>query len=160
MAVMAFREGLAFESTITSDSAALWPLVRRLVQVAGSELRTLRDPTRGGVATTLNEIARASEVGIQLHEDRLPIPADVQAACEMLGLDPLYVANEGILVAIVPGPLAAAALAALMAEPLGRHAAIIGEVVDRHPGMVVLHTGIGGTRVVDMLPGDLLPRIC
>ena len=160
MAVMAFREGLAFESTITSDTAALTPLVRQLKAVAGADLRVLRDPTRGGVATTLNEIARASGVGIALREDRIPVPPDVLAACEMLGLDPLYVANEGILVAIVPASLSEAALGVLRAAPLGREAAIIGRVVEEHEGMVVLHTGIGGSRVVDMLPGDLLPRIC
>jgi hydrogenase expression/formation protein HypE len=160
MAVMAFREGLAFESTITSDTASLAPLVRRLKEAVGAELRVLRDPTRGGAASALNEIAQASQVGIALDEGRLPVPSDVAAACEMLGLDPLYVANEGVLVAFVPGPLAERALAALRAHPLGAHAAKIGDVVARHPGMVVLRTGIGGTRVVDMLPGDQLPRIC
>ena len=160
MAVMAFREGLAFESTITSDTASLAPLVRLLKEAVGAELRVLRDPTRGGAASALNEIAQASKVGIALEEPRLPVPTDVAAACEMLGLDPLYVANEGVLVAFVPGPLAERALAALRSHPLGAHAARIGEVVERHPGMVVLRTGIGGTRVVDMLPGDQLPRIC
>jgi hydrogenase expression/formation protein HypE len=160
MAVMAFREGLGFESTITSDTASLAPLVRLLKEAVGADLRVLRDPTRGGAASALNEIAQASKVGIALDERRLPVPTDVAAACEMLGLDPLYVANEGVLVAFVPGPLAERALAALRAHPLGVHAAKIGEVVERHPGMVVLRTGIGGTRVVDMLPGDQLPRIC
>ena len=160
MAVMAFREGLAFESTITSDTASLAPLVRLLKEAVGAELRVLRDPTRGGAASALNEIAQASKVGIALDERHLPVPTDVAAACEMLGLDPLYVANEGVLVAFVPGPLADRALAALRSHPLGAHAARIGEVVERHPGMVVLRTGIGGTRVVDMLPGDQLPRIC
>jgi hydrogenase expression/formation protein HypE len=160
MAVMAFREGLAFESTITSDTASLAPLVRLLKAAVGADLRVLRDPTRGGAASALNEIAQASKVGIALDERRLPVPTDVAAACEMLGLDPLYVANEGVLVAFVPGPLAERALAALRSHPLGAHAAKIGDVVERHPGMVVLRTGIGGTRVVDMLPGDQLPRIC
>ena len=160
MAVMAFREGLRFESTITSDTAALTPLVRLLKQAVGPELRVLRDPTRGGVASALNEIAAASRIGIALDETRLPVPGDVAAACEMLGLDPLYVANEGVLVAFVPGSLAEPALAAMRSHPLGARAARIGEVVDRHPGMVVLRTGTGGTRVVDMLPGDQLPRIC
>ena len=160
MAVMACREGLQFESTIRSDTAALTPLVRRLKAVVGRELRVLRDPTRGGVATTLNEIALAAAVGIQLAEAQIPIPADVHAACEMLGLDPLYVANEGVLVAIVPASHADVALDALRAEPLGCDAARIGEVVSRHAGMVVLRTAVGGSRVVDMLPGDLLPRIC
>jgi hydrogenase expression/formation protein HypE len=160
MAVMAFREGLAFESTITSDTAALTPLVRLLKDVAGAELHVLRDPTRGGAASTLNEIAQASRVGIALDEQRLPVPTDVAAACEMLGLDPLYVANEGVLVAFVPGPHADQALAALRSHPLGAHAARIGDVVAKHSGMVVLRTAMGGTRVVDMLPGDQLPRIC
>jgi hydrogenase expression/formation protein HypE len=160
MAVMAFREGLAFESTITSDTASLAPLVRLLKQAVGADLRVLRDPTRGGAASALNEIAQASKVGIALDERRLPVPTDVAAACEMLGLDPLYVANEGVLVAFVPGPLAERALAALRSHPLGAHAAKIGDVVEKHRGMVVLRTAIGGTRVVDMLPGDQLPRIC
>jgi hydrogenase expression/formation protein HypE len=160
MAVMAFREGLAFESTITSDTAALAPLVRLLKDAVGAELRVLRDPTRGGAESALNEIAQASKVGIVLDERRLPVPTDVAAACEMLGLDPLYVANEGVLVAFVPAALADAALAAMRSHPIGAHAARIGEVVEKHPGMVVLRTGMGGTRVVDMLPGDQLPRIC
>jgi hydrogenase expression/formation protein HypE len=160
MAIMARREGLAFESTITSDTAALAPLVQRLKRAVGAELRVLRDPTRGGAASALNEIAQASKVGIRLEESALPIPGDVHAACEMLGLDPLYVANEGVLVAFVPGAFADAALAALRSHPLGAQAARIGTVVDRHHGMVVLQTGLGGTRVVDMLPGDQLPRIC
>ncbi|HEX5633965.1 MAG TPA: hydrogenase expression/formation protein HypE, partial [Gemmatimonadales bacterium] len=117
MAVMALREGLAFESTITSDTAALTPLVRLLKQVAGSDLRVLRDPTRGGAASALNEIAAASRVGISLHEEALPVPTDVHAACEMLGLDPLYVANEGVLVAFVPAVLADRAVAALRSHP-------------------------------------------
>ena len=120
----------------------------------------MRDPTRGGVASTLNEIAQASKVGVVLEEPTLPMPREVSAACEMLGLDPLYVANEGIFVAIVPETLAEAALVSLRAHPLGRDARKIGRVVAEHPGMVVMRTAIGGTRVVDMLPGDQLPRIC
>jgi hydrogenase expression/formation protein HypE len=112
------------------------------------------------VASALNEIAAASTVGVVLTEDTLPIPTAVYAACEMLGFDPLYVANEGVLVAFVPERLAAAGVTALRSHPLGREAARIGTVVAAHPGMVVLKTGIGGTRVVDMLPGDQLPRIC
>ena len=134
--------------------------MRLLKDAVSSELRVLRDPTRGGAASALNEIAQASGVGITLEERRLPVPTDVAAACEMLGLDPLYVANEGVLLAFVPGPLAEEALAAMRSHPLGAHAARIGEVVAKHPGMVVLRTGLGGTRVVDMLPGDQLPRIC
>ncbi|MBP2647056.1 MAG: hydrogenase expression/formation protein HypE [Gemmatimonadetes bacterium] len=160
MAVMALREGLEFETTITSDTACLWPLVRGLRDAVGPELRVLRDPTRGGLASALNEIAAASRVGIALDEAALPVPTDVGAACEMLGLDPLYVANEGVLVAMVPATLADAALAALQAHPLGAGSRRIGTVVSQHPGMVVLRTALGGTRVVDLLPGDQLPRIC
>lgn len=160
IAIMTAREGIAFETDIQSDSAILYPLVERLRAAVGPEVHTLRDPTRGGVASALNEIAAASGVGIALVEANLPIPAPVAAACEMLGFDPLYVANEGVLVAFVPERLADAALTALRGHPLGRGAARIGRVVDAHPGMVVLETAIGGTRVVDMLPGDQLPRIC
>jgi hydrogenase expression/formation protein HypE len=160
IAIMTAREGIAFEAEIESDSAALYPLVERLRTAVGPDVHTLRDPTRGGVASALNEIAAAARVGIVLEEGRIPIPTAVAAACEMLGFDPLYVANEGILIAFVPARLADAALAALRAHPLGREAAAIGRVVDAHPGMVVLETAIGGTRVVDMLPGDQLPRIC
>ncbi len=160
MAVMALREGLEFETTITSDTASLWPLVRAMRDALGADLRVLRDPTRGGLASACNEIAAASGTGIVLDEVALPIPADVGAACEMLGLDPIYVANEGVLVAIVPAARADAALAVLRAHSLGASSRRIGEVVSRHPGMVVLRTALGGTRVVDLLPGDQLPRIC
>jgi len=160
MAIMAVREGLAFESTIESDTANLSPLVERLRIAAGAGVAVLRDPTRGGLASALNEIAQASRVGMMLEESALPVPGDVAAACEMLGLDPLYVANEGVLVAIVGADQAPAALAALRGHPLGGDAAILGRVVADHPGYVVLRTVVGGTRVVDMLPGDQLPRIC
>jgi hydrogenase expression/formation protein HypE len=160
IAIMSAREGLAFEAEVTSDSAALTPLVERLRERVGDAVHTLRDPTRGGLASALNEIAAASRIGVVLDEMSLPIPAPVAAACEMLGFDPLYVANEGVLVAFVPEPLAAAAVDALQSHPLGRAAARIGRAVSHHPGLVVLETGIGGTRIVDMLPGDQLPRIC
>jgi hydrogenase expression/formation protein HypE len=160
IAIMTAREGIAFEAEIESDSAALYPLVERLRSAVGPDVHALRDPTRGGVASALNEIAGAARVGIVLEETRIPIPAAVAAACEMLGFDPLYVANEGVLIAFVPARLADAALTAIREHPLGRAAAVIGRVVDAHPGMVVLETAIGGTRVVDMLPGDQLPRIC
>ncbi|HEY7684291.1 MAG TPA: hydrogenase expression/formation protein HypE [Gemmatimonadales bacterium] len=160
MAIMAVREGLAFQTTIESDTANLAPLVERLRQAAGSGVAVLRDPTRGGLASTLNEIAQAAQVGMALEETALPVPADVAAACEMLGLDPLYVANEGVLVAMVRPEQADQALAALREHPLGREAAVIGRVVPDHAGYVVLRTVVGGTRVVDMLPGDQLPRIC
>lgn len=160
IAIMSAREGLAFESEVTSDSAALTPLVERLRERVGDAVHALRDPTRGGLASALNEIAAAAHVGIVLDEMSLPIPPAVAAACEMLGFDPLYVANEGVLVAFVPEPLADAAVAALRNHPLGRAAVRIGRAVPDHPGLVALATGIGGTRVVDMLPGDQLPRIC
>lgn len=159
MAIMAAREGISFESAITSDSASLTPLVARL-RDAGIDVHVLRDPTRGGVASTLNEIAVASGVGIEIEEPALPVPHDVRAACEMLGLDPLYVANEGVLVAFVPEAQVTHSLAALRSHPLGAEAARIGVVVDAHPRLVALRTALGGTRVVDLLPGDQLPRIC
>jgi hydrogenase expression/formation protein HypE len=160
MAIMALREELAFETTIVSDTANLTPLMERLRHAAGDGVAVLRDPTRGGLASALNEIAQASAVGMELDEASLPVPGDVAAACEMLGLDPLYVANEGVLVAIVAPEHEAASLAALRAHPLGREARCIGRVVGEHPRYVVLRTLVGGTRVVDLLPGDQLPRIC
>jgi hydrogenase expression/formation protein HypE len=160
IAIMTAREGLAFEAEVTSDSAALTPLVEALRECMGDAVHTLRDPTRGGMASTLNEIATAAGVGILLDETLLPIPAAVSAACEMLGFDPLYVANEGVLVAFVPEARAEEAVAALRSHPLGRAATRIGRCVREHPGLVAMHTSIGGTRVVDMLPGDQLPRIC
>lgn len=160
IAIMTAREGLAFEAEVTSDSAALTPLVNSLRERVGDAVHTLRDPTRGGLASALNEIAAAASIGIVLDETLLPIPGPVAAACEMLGFDPLYVANEGVLVAFVPEARADEAVAALRSHPLGRAATRIGKCVREHPGMVVLSTGIGGNRVVDMLPGDQLPRIC
>jgi hydrogenase expression/formation protein HypE len=160
MAIMAAREGIGFESQIESDTANLYPLVERLGDLVGERLHVLRDPTRGGVASALNEIAAASKVGIVLEDAALPIPGNVQAGCDLLGLDPLYVANEGILVAILPEALAARAIEEMRRLSLGAEAAVIGRVTTAHPGMVVLRTGVGGTRVVDMLPGDQLPRIC
>ncbi len=160
MAIMAAREGLAFEAAIESDTACLAPRVDRLHDRVGDGVRVLRDPTRGGVASALNEIAAASGVGVELSESAIPVPGPVQAACEMLGLDPLYVANEGVLVAFVAPDQAEPALSALRSHPLGARAVAIGRVVERHPGLVVLRTAIGGSRVVDLLPGDQLPRIC
>jgi len=160
MAVMAVREGLRFDSAITSDTACLVPMVRALRAACGEGVRALRDPTRGGVASALNELAQASRVGMLLDEEALPVPEPVAAACAVLGLDPLYVANEGILIAIVAPEVAAAALDVLRADPLGSHAARIGTVIDEHRGLVQMRTGIGGRRIVDMLPGDQLPRIC
>ena len=160
IAIMTAREGLAFEAEVTSDSAALTPLVNALRERVGDAVHTLRDPTRGGVASTLNEIAAAAGIGIVLEEHLLPIPGPVAAACEMLGFDPLYVANEGLLVAFVPDAQADEAVNALRSHPLGRAATRIGRCVREHAGLVILKTGVGGNRVVDMLPGGQLPRIC
>jgi hydrogenase expression/formation protein HypE len=159
MAIMSLREGLEFETTITSDSAALHTLVADLLAAAPGT-RALRDPTRGGVASSLNEIARASNVGIVVEEEKVPVRGPVRSACELLGLDPFFVANEGKLLAIVPAAEAEAALAAMQAHPLGREAAIIGSAVDTHPGMLVSRTGIGARRVITMQIGEQLPRIC
>lgn len=160
IAIMAVREGIALESELESDTACLVPLVEALRAAAGAEVHVLRDPTRGGLASALNEVAAASGVGIELEEGATPVPAEVAGACEMLGLDPLYVANEGVLVAMVAAELAGAALAALRSHPLGAAAVAAGRVVSAHAGMVILRTRLGGTRVVDLLPGDQLPRIC
>ena len=160
IAIMSAREGLSFDVQVESDAATLFPLVEVLREATGGDVHALRDPTRGGVASALNEIAAQSKVGVELEEDALPVPGPVVAACEMLGLDPMYVANEGIFVAFVPAARAEAAVTALRSHPLGREARIIGRASDAHPGLVVLRTRIGGTRVVDMLPGDQLPRIC
>jgi hydrogenase expression/formation protein HypE len=160
MAVMAVREGFAFESEIRSDTVNLAPLVGALRDELGANVHVLRDATRGGLASALNEIAAASGVGVELRDHRIPVPGPVEAACEMLGLDPLYVANEGVLVAFVDGAVAKDAVHILQSFPQGAEAAEIGGVVEDHPGMVILRTGVGGTRVVDMLPGDQLPRIC
>jgi hydrogenase expression/formation protein HypE len=159
MAIMAVREGLAFDADIESDTASLVPLVASLRELVGASVHCLRDATRGGLASALNEIAGASAVGVELAGD-IPVPPAVEAACEMLGLDPLYVANEGVLVAFVAPEAEARALEALRAHAVGASAVKVGRVVEQHPGMVVLRTGLGGTRVVDMLPGDQLPRIC
>jgi hydrogenase expression/formation protein HypE len=160
IAVMAVREGLEFEVELETDSANLAPLVGALRDAVGSAVHVLRDPTRGGLASALNEIAAAARVGVELEETALPVPPPVIAACEMLGFDPLYVANEGILIAFVDAAVVEQALAAVRRHPLGADAAVIGRVVSEHPGIVALRTRIGGTRVVDMLPGDQLPRIC
>ena len=159
MAVMLAREALELEADIESDSAPLHTLVAALLAAAPST-RTIKDPTRGGVATTLNEIASRARVAIAIDEQRVPVRQAVRGACEILGLDPLHIANEGKLVAIVPPAEAESALAALRAHPLGRDAAIIGAAQVDPAGMVLLRTGVGGSRVLDMLVGDPLPRIC
>ena len=159
MAVMMARGDLALEADIRSDTAPLGGLVEALFAAAPST-RWMRDPTRGGLGTVCNELARATDLAVILDEARIPIDPAVAASCELLGIDPLYVANEGKLVAIVPADEAEAALAALRADPLGARAERIGEIRDDPEGVVVLLTTFGGTRIVDMLVGDPLPRIC
>ncbi len=159
MAIMSVREGLQFETEIVSDTAPLNGLVEAML-AAAPDIHVLRDPTRGGLASALNEIAQAAKVGIALDERKIPVNPAVHSACELLGMDPFYVANEGKLIAIVPPVQAGAVLAAMRAHPLGGRAALIGQVVEAHPGLVVARTGIGGTRVVDMQIGEQLPRIC
>jgi hydrogenase expression/formation protein HypE len=159
VAIMSVREGLEFEVEIASDTQALNGLVAAIV-AACPDVHVLRDPTRGGLSSALNEIAAASSVGMVLDEPAIPIPGPVRAACEMLGLDPLHVANEGKLVALVPAPFAEAVLAAMRAVPEGADAAVIGTVVADHPAMVTIRTIVGSERIVDMLVGEQLPRIC
>jgi hydrogenase expression/formation protein HypE len=159
VAIMSVREGLDFEVEIASDTQPLNALVAGIVAVC-PDVHVLRDPTRGGLASALNEIAAASGAGIELEEEAIPIPGPVHAACEMLGLDPLHVANEGKLVAIVPALSAEAVLSAMHAVPEGAEAVEIGRVVADHPGMVTLQTVVGSQRIVDMLVGEQLPRIC
>ncbi len=160
IAIMSVREGLEFDTTLESDSAPLYELIAAALNVAGDKVHVLRDPTRGGLASSLNEIAAQARVGIRLNEADLPIWEQVRGACEILGLDPLYVANEGKALLIVAREAAAEVLAALQAHPLGLEAAIIGEVVEDHPGKVFMRSRIGGLRVVDMISGEQLPRIC
>lgn len=159
VAVMSVREGLEFGVEIVSDTAPLAGLVAAMLEVT-KDLHVLRDPTRGGLGASLNEIARASGTGVLLRDRAVPVPEEVANACGFLGLDPLYVANEGRLVAFVPPEHAEAVLAAMHAHPQGTGAALIGECVSDHPGMVVVATGLGGTRVVDLPLGEQLPRIC
>ncbi|HSR36838.1 MAG TPA: hydrogenase expression/formation protein HypE, partial [Desulfurivibrionaceae bacterium] len=159
MAILTNREGLSFSSRIESDTAALHGLVADMLAVC-PEMRALRDPTRGGVATTLNEFAKSSGVGIMLREEAIPVRPAVRAACDVLGIDPLYVANEGKLVAVVPAAKAEAVLSAMRAHPMGEKAIRIGEVTAANPGLVAMRTGLGTHRIVDMPVGEQLPRIC
>jgi len=159
IAILAEREGLEFDSQIQSDSAALHELVANMLAVS-HKIRCMRDPTRGGVSSALNEIAVSSKVGIELIEREIPLREEVRGACEMLGLDPLYVANEGKLIAIVAPDDARNLLAGMQANRLGKNARIIGKVCEAHPGMVTMRTDLGTSRIVDMLAGDQLPRIC
>ena len=159
IAVLSQREGLSFSTQLQSDCAPLGKLVAKMLQVS-SQIHCLRDPTRGGLTTTLNELATQSKVGIKIEEDKIPVREEVHAACEMLGFDPLYVANEGKLVAIVAPEDAETVLNGMRQNTYGKDAVIIGEVRQEHPARVVMRTKIGATRIVDMLVGDLLPRIC
>lgn len=159
IAIMSAREGLAFDTTVISDTAPLSDLVQNMLAIS-KNIHVLRDPTRGGIASALNEIAATTVVGMHIDESAIPIGEQVSAACEILGLDPLYIANEGKLIAWVDRHDADRVLEAMQKHPLGKHAAIIGEVVDDHHGQVVMTTSIGSSRIVDMLSGEQLPRIC
>jgi hydrogenase expression/formation protein HypE len=158
--ILLARGELDFEAEICSDTRSVLPLVEALAAAAAPGIRWMRDPTRGGVATSLNELARDCGLGIRLSEDSIPIHDSVRGACELLGLEPLHIANEGQFLAVVAAEWADAALAALRASPGGREAAIIGEVREQPAGAVLAATSYGGTRIVDMLVGDPLPRIC
>jgi len=160
VAIMSLRNGLRFETALESDSASLGGLVQAMVEACGQNLRCLRDPTRGGVSATLNEIAQQSGVGIRLREAMLPIRPEVQGACELLGLDPLHVANEGKLLAIVAPEAATALLEVMQSHPLGQNAALIGDVLADDLHLLRMETSIGGERVIDWLHGEQLPRIC
>jgi hydrogenase expression/formation protein HypE len=170
IAILMQREGLEFESAIESDSAALHTLTAEMLKIAsnfpeggeeiGHPIRCMRDPTRGGLSSTLNEIAEQSRVGIELEEEAILVREEVRGACEMLGLDPLYVANEGKLVAIVAPEFADELVEIMRRHPLGKEGRIIGEVTEENRGLVTMRTAFGTTRIVDMLSGDQLPRIC
>jgi hydrogenase expression/formation protein HypE len=159
IAIMSEREGLDFDAPIESDCANLNYLVDDILSIT-KEIHVLRDPTRGGIASALNEIAKSSNVGIRIYDEKIPVPNIVRGACEMLGLDPFYVANEGKLLAILPKEHAEEVLEKMLANEFGQKAVIIGEIVSEHPKIVVAKTAFGSTRVVDMQLGEQLPRIC
>ncbi|MBK8968759.1 MAG: hydrogenase expression/formation protein HypE [Lewinellaceae bacterium] len=160
IAIMSVREGLEFETTLQSDTANLNHTILQLIDVFGPAIHLLRDPTRGGLATVLNEIARDARCGVEIHQRQIPMLEEVGGACELLGLDPLYVANEGVFIAVVEEQFAGAVLDRLRKLDFGAEAQIVGEIVEAHPRQVVLHSEIGGRRVVNMLAGEQLPRIC
>lgn len=160
IAIMTHREGIQMEVPVESDCAALHTLVKDVLGAAGTGVRAMRDPTRGGLATVLNEFASSAKCSISILEDSLPVKEAVRGACELLGFDPLYLANEGKLVAIVARQFADAALSAMRSHPLGQEAAVIGSVLDEPKGKVLLETSIGNKRIIDMLSGEQLPRIC
>lgn len=159
IAIMSVREGIEFETALESDSASLVDLTRLLLETCPS-IRCMRDPTRGGLSSAVNELAAASQVGVKLLESAIPLRREVRAACEMLGLDPLYVANEGKLIAVVPAAESDRLLQVMQGHPLGQNAAIIGDVVADHPGLVTMRSPLGGERIINMLSGEQLPRIC
>ncbi|RPJ78352.1 MAG: hydrogenase expression/formation protein HypE, partial [Deltaproteobacteria bacterium] len=159
MTILTQREGLTFDSGIKSDSAPLNHMVQSMFSVS-KNIHVLRDPTRGGVGTTLNEIAAQSSLGIKIYEDRIPVKKEVAGICELLGFDPLYVANEGKLLAFVPPSEVEAVLSAIQKDPAGKDACVIGEATDTRPGRVIMVTRIGGERIIDMQTGEQLPRIC
>jgi hydrogenase expression/formation protein HypE len=159
MTIMSLREGIEFETPLSSDCAVLGSLASRILEIC-PETRCMRDPTRGGLAGVVHELAVSSSVGVQLEESAIPVKAEVKAACEILGLDPLFVANEGKLVVVVPEARVEQVLSAMKSHPLGRDSARIGKVVHEHPGVVTLKSVIGGERVITLLAGEQLPRIC
>ncbi|RMG65907.1 MAG: hydrogenase expression/formation protein HypE [Calditrichaeota bacterium] len=160
IAILSIREGLSFDTALQSDTANLWPVVEALLDAGGLDIHALRDATRGGVASALNELAQASGTGMVIQEEAIPVREEVRGACEILGLDPLFVANEGRFLAFVAPERADELLEVLHSHPLGGEARIIGRVVSDHPGVVRMETWLGGSRVVDMLSGEQLPRIC
>ena len=160
IAIRSQRKGLEFETTIESDTTNLNHLVKKLLDAAGEHIHFLRDPTRGGVATVMNELVDQSKLGIDLVQKDIPVDEQVEGACEMLGLDPLYVANEGLFIAIVDATVADEVLTLMRNDQIGKSASIIGEVTSQHPGQVVMASRIGGKRVVNYLTGEQLPRIC
>ena len=160
IAIMSLREGLEFETDIKSDTTNLNHTIQSLVEKFGNDIKFLRDPTRGGVASVLNEIAELTKLGFYLDQKLIPVDEQVEGACEMLGLDPLYVANEGLFMAVIKKEIANEFLAALKQDINGANAAIIGEVTKENPGKVIMKSGIGGKRVVNYLTGEQLPRIC
>jgi hydrogenase expression/formation protein HypE len=160
IAILSLREGLSFETELRSDTANLWPLVKLIIESAADDVHAMRDATRGGVASVLNEMAKSAEVGIVIEESQIPVREDVRGACEILGLDPLYVANEGKFVTFVDKNATEGVMRIMRQTRLGEDARIIGEVTSAHPGIVRLKTVLGGSRVVEMMSGEQLPRIC
>jgi len=160
IAIMSVRKGLEFETTIESDTVNLNHTVEKLLDRFGNDIKFLRDPTRGGIASVLNEVAELTSLGFELDQKNIPVDQQVDGACEMLGLDPLYVANEGLFIAVVKQSIADAFVAALRADENGSNAAIIGEATTEHPGKVLMKSRVGGRRVVNYLTGEQLPRIC